>query len=344
MRRELTLGNRSIFSLTMQDQLRHTIQSGQQAILFLNRRGYASSVTCRSCGTTIKCPHCDVAMAYHKTDGMLHCHYCDATVRMPVQCPACASSSIRPVGIGTQKVEEELKRLFPDVRTLRMDSDTTRAQNAHQEMINAFRSRQAQVLIGTQMIAKGLDFPQVSLVGAVLADLSLTMPDYRAAERTFQLLVQVAGRSGRADVPGSVVIQTYQPDHYAISASVTQNYKLFFENEFLRRRRQLYPPFTIITRFLVEADERQAAMKTAEQLEEKTKNYFEQARIKKRLLFIRSDEAPIAFIENRFRAQVLMKLLQHPESQEALADLSGWTGQQENGVRIHLDINPASLA
>ncbi len=344
MRKELSLGNRSIFSAVLKERLRRAVKSGQQAILFLNRRGYASSVTCRSCGATVKCPRCDVAMAYHKSDGLLHCHYCGETVPLPRKCPVCGSESIRTVGIGTQKVEEEVKRLFPDVKTLRMDFDTTRTQNAHQEIINAFRSRQAQVLIGTQMIAKGLDFPQVSLVGAVLADLSLTMPDYRAAERTFQLLVQVAGRAGRANVPGSVVIQTYQPDHYAIAASVSQDYREFFENEFSRRRKQLYPPFTIIARFLVEADDGAAAKAAADQLAEKTKAFFETEKLQKRLLFLRSDEAPISYIDNRFRAQVLMKLLNHPESEKAMARLSEWSGQTEHHISISFEINPASLA
>lgn len=344
MRRELAMGNRSIFSGELKDRLRDTISAGQQAILFLNRRGYASSVTCRFCGTTIKCPHCDVAMAYHKSDGLLHCHYCGTEVQLPARCPECGSASIRSVGIGTQRVEEELHRLFPDVKTLRMDFDTTRAPNAHQEIINAFRARRAQILIGTQMIAKGLDFPQVSLVGAVLADLSLTMPDYRAAERTFQLLVQVAGRAGRAEIPGTVVIQTYQPEHYAIASSVTQNYRQFFENEFSRRRSQLYPPFTVIARFLVEAKDGQTARQTAADLEEKTKVYFKTMKYSRRLLFIRSDEAPISYIDSKFRAQVLMKLLNHPDSEKAMADLAGWSGQQENGTSVCFEINPASLA
>ena len=344
MRRELSMGNRSIFSVVLQEELQKTLQAGQQAILFLNRRGYAASVTCRSCGTTIKCPHCDVSMAYHKSDGLLHCHYCGTEMPPPVRCPNCGSSSIRSVGIGTQRVEEELHRLFPGVKTLRMDSDTTRGQNAHQEMINAFRAREAQVLIGTQMIAKGLDFPQVSLVGAILADLSLNMPDYRAAERTFQLLVQVAGRAGRAEVPGKVIIQTYQPDHYAVASSVTQDYRQFFENEFSRRRSQLYPPFTVIARFLVEAKDGMIAKEEANKLAEQTKAYFAEKKITKRLLFIRSDEAPISYIDNRFRAQVLMKLLKHPDSDRALADLSAWCSQNEGGTTVSFEINPASLA
>ena len=344
MRRELALGNRSIFSETLKEKLRRTVSAGQQAILFLNRRGYAPSVTCRLCGETVRCRRCDVAMAYHRSDGLLHCHYCGAEDPMPVRCPNCGSSSIRAVGIGTERVEEEVRKLCPGVRTIRMDMDTTQGKNAHQELINAFRSRQAQVLIGTQMVAKGLDFPQVTLVGAVLADLSLTMPDYRAAERTFQLLVQVAGRAGRAGEPGSVVIQTYQPDHYAVQASVSQDYRAYFENEFARRRQQLYPPFTVIARFLVEADDGATARRRAEELANRAKEYFEQEKLRKRLLFIRADEAPISYIDSRFRAQALMKLLSHPDSERALAEFAGWAGREDANVLINFEVNPPSLA
>ena len=344
MRGELTRGNRSIFSLELQRKLRQTLSSGQQAILFLNRRGYAPTVTCRQCGEAVKCRRCDVSMAYHRADGRLHCHYCGATDPLPASCPACGSASIRPVGAGTQKVEEELHKLFPQVRSLRMDMDTTQGHNAHQEIITAFRSRQAQVLIGTQMIAKGLDFPRVTLVGAILADLSLTMPDYRAAERTFQLLVQVAGRAGRAEDPGAVVIQTYQPDHYAIRAAVTQDYRSYFESEFARRRQQLYPPFTVIARFLAEAPSGEEALAAARAYEKRTTEYLEREGIRRRLLFIRTDEAPISYIENRHRAQVLMKLLNHPDTDRALAEMAGWAGNTENRAAVYFEVDPPSLA
>ena len=344
MRRELSLGNRSIFSLTLQKALKETLSSGQQAILFINRRGYSSSVSCLACGNTVKCRQCDVSMAYHRFDQRLHCHYCGASAPFPKVCPVCGSNAIKTIGVGTERVEEEVKRLFPNVRTLRMDMDTTRAHNAHSEIVNAFRSREAQVLIGTQMIAKGLDFPQVTLVGAVLSDLSLNMPDYRAAERTFQLLVQVAGRAGRAQMPGQVVIQTYQPEHYAIAASVSQDYRAYFEGEFARRRADLYPPFTLIARYLIESPSGTVSLDTALALKEKVVQYLNGSSLKKRLLLIRADESPIAFIEGRYRAQVLMKLLNHPDSDQILSHLQAWTGATDQGARITLEINPASLA
>ncbi len=346
MRKELQNGNRSIFSSLLYEKLKTCLANGQQAMLFINRRGYSPSVTCRMCGATIKCQQCDVSMAYHRSDNSLHCHYCGVQRPLPLQCPVCGSTSIRAVGVGTQKVEEELLKAFPDIKVIRMDLDTTRTKNAHYELLNAFRARQAQVLIGTQMIAKGLDFPQVTLVGAVLADLSLNLPDYRSAERTFQLLVQVAGRAGRANIPGEVVIQTYKPEHYAIRAAAIQDYRAYFEEEFSRRRARLYPPFTTIARFLCEGDDGASAMQGAEALSESVKQYFAQhPALKKRLLFMRTDEAPISFIQGRYRAQVLMKLLKHSDSETILSAFQSMTAMPlPNGVRACLEINPASLA
>ena len=248
MREELRKGNRGMFSGLFQQKLRACLEKGQQAMLFINRRGYASSVVCRKCGETVKCDRCDVSMTYHSVDQTLRCHYCGAARPLPKLCPACQSPYIRPMGIGTQKVEEELNRQFPGAGVIRMDVDTTAGKNAHFELVDRFRAGEAKILLGTQMIAKGLDFPQVTLVGAVLADLTLNFPDYRAPERTFQLLVQVAGRAGRGLEPGEVVIQTYQPEHYAVRAAAKQDYRAFFNEEFERRKAGLYPPFTMMAR------------------------------------------------------------------------------------------------
>ena len=266
MRAELRRGNHSMFSGLLQQKLEECIGAGRQAMLFINRRGYASSVNCRKCGETIRCSRCDVSMTYHSVDRTLRCHYCGEIRPMPALCPACQSPYIRPMGTGTQKVEEELNRRFPGAGVIRMDMDTTAGKNAHFELVDRFRARQAQILLGTQMIAKGLDFPQVTLVGAVMADMTLNFPDYRAPERTFQLLVQVAGRAGRGEKPGEVVIQTYQPDHYAIAGAATQDYRAFFNREFQRRKNDLYPPFTLMARFLCESLDMEAARRTAETL------------------------------------------------------------------------------
>lgn len=342
MRRELQMGNRSIFSGELTARLTEVIESGQQAILFMNRRGYAPGLTCRMCGQTVRCADCDVAMTYHRRDNTLRCHYCGRVIPAPEVCPDCGSQSIRPVGIGTERVEEEIRRLFPGTGVIRMDLDTTRGKDAHYEMINAFRAKQAQVLIGTQMIAKGLDFPSVTLVGVVLADVSLNLPDYRSAERTFQLLVQVAGRAGRAGLPGHVVIQTYKPDHYALQAAATQNYRAYFEDEFQRRRTQLYPPFTIIARFLTESRDQTEALETAKDLQRRVEALVEEQGLRRRLLVIRTDYAPIQYIDGMFRAQTFMKWLNHPDSERCLALLQSLTA--ERPCRIELDINPSTLA
>ena len=343
MRQELRMGNHGMFSGLLQQKLEQCIGEGHQAMLFINRRGYASSVNCRKCGETIKCSRCDVSMTYHSFDQTLRCHYCGEIRPMPKACPACGSAYIKPMGIGTQKVEEELNRRFPGAGVIRMDVDTTSGKNAHFELVDRFRAGQAKILLGTQMIAKGLDFPQVTLVGAVMADLTLNFPDYRAAERTYQLLVQVAGRAGRGEQPGEVVIQTYQPDHYAIQSAAKQDYRAYFNQEFGRRKSDLYPPFTMMARFLCEAKEMPAALATAESIKNRIIEEFSSSPLYRRIFFIRADEAPITRIQDRARAQVLMKLLNHPDTDKLLARFQEMAGENYP-AKVYLEINPASLA
>ncbi|MCR4887453.1 MAG: primosomal protein N' [Clostridiales bacterium] len=343
MREELRKGNRGMFSALLKEKLDACISAGQQAMLFINRRGYASSVNCRRCGETIKCSRCDVSMTYHSVDKTLRCHWCGEIRPMPKACPACQSPYIRPMGVGTQKVEEELNRLYPGAGVIRMDMDTTSGKNAHFDLVNRFRAGQAQILLGTQMIAKGLDFPQVTLVGAVMADMTLNFPDYRSPERTFQLLVQVAGRAGRGEKPGEVVIQTYQPEHYAIRAAAAQDYRAFFREEFQRRRQDLYPPFTMMARFLCESRSMDAAKAAAESIRDGIIREFGGSALEKRILFIRADEAPISRIQDRARAHVLMKLLNHPDTERLLERFQEMAGE-EHPAHVVLEINPASLA
>ena len=343
MRDELRRGNHGMFSGLLQQKLEACVSGGQQAMLFINRRGYASSVNCRKCGAVIKCSRCDVSMTYHSVDRTLRCHYCGEIRPMPGACPACGSTYIKPMGVGTQKVEEELNKRFPGAGVIRMDMDTTSGKNAHFDLVNRFRAGQARILLGTQMIAKGLDFPQVTLVGAVMADMTLNFPDYRAAERTFQLLVQVAGRAGRGEKPGEVVIQTYQPDHYAIRGAATQDYRAFFSREFERRKADLYPPFTLIVRFLCEADDMKAALQTAETIKSKVLAEFSATPLFRRVFYIRADEAPISRIQDKARAHVLMKLLNHPDTDRLLSRFLEMAGE-EYPARVQLEINPASLA
>ena len=344
MRQELRLGNKGIFSTALMQRMDDCIASGRQMMLFINRRGYAQFVNCRSCGEAIRCTQCDVTMTYHETDHRLHCHWCGASVPMPDKCPSCGSIYIRACGIGTQRVETEVKKRYPNVGVIRMDVDTTATKDAHAQLLSRFRAREAQVLIGTQMIAKGLDFPEVTLVGAILADTSLNMPDYRAPERTFQLLTQVAGRAGRADYPGQVVIQTYMPEHYAIRAAAAQDYRAFYRMEFDRRKKDLYPPFTMMARLLCTADNAEIAQAVSCQLLEKLNEFLaKNPTLRRRILFMRQDEAPLKFLRGRHRAQVLLKLLEHPDSRAAL-DYMQDLSQQAWPCDVLLEINPASMA
>ena len=344
MREELRLGNKGIFSQALMQRMDDCIHAGRQMMLFINRRGYAQFVNCRACGEAIRCSQCDVTMTYHETDHRLHCHWCGASIPMPDKCPSCGSLYIRACGIGTQRVEMEVKKRYPNVGVIRMDVDTTATKDAHAQLLSRFRAREAQVLIGTQMIAKGLDFPEVTLVGAVLADTSLNMPDYRAPERTFQLLTQVAGRAGRADYPGQVVIQTYMPEHYAIRAAAAQDYRAFYRMEFDRRKRDLYPPFTMMARLLCTAENAEIAQAVSSELLDKLSDFLQKnPALRRRILFMRQDDAPLKYLRGRHRAQVLIKLLEHPDSRAALEYMQELT-QQGWPCDVLLEINPASMA
>ncbi len=258
LRQELKEGNRSIFSRKLQELLADRLKKGEQSVLFLNRRGYAGFVSCRACGHVMKCPHCDVSLSEHagpmpvqgnisqargeSRTGRLVCHYCGYTEPKPQTCPQCGSKYINGFKAGTQQTEEKLRELFPQVRTLRMDADTTRTKESYERILSAFSNGEADVLIGTQMIVKGHDFPKVTLVGILAADLSLNVGDYRGGERTFQLLTQAVGRAGRGTLPGEAVIQTYQPDHYAVIRAAAQDYEGFYGEEILYREMMGYPP------------------------------------------------------------------------------------------------------
>ena len=241
MREELKNGNRSIISEALKEQIEKKLQSEEQIMLFLNRRGYAGFLSCRSCGHVIKCPHCDVSLSVHNYGRMI-CHYCGYEEKRPEVCPKCGSTFISTFGIGTQQVEQVVRKIFPHARVLRMDMDTTRTKNGHEKILSAFQNQEADILIGTQMIVKGHDFPNVTLVGILAADLSLYADDYKAGERTFQLLTQAAGRAGRGEKQGNVIIQTYDPKHYCIQASAKQDYQAFYEEEMSYRMLADYPP------------------------------------------------------------------------------------------------------
>lgn len=265
LRRELRDGNRSMFSRRLRDLLEARLAAGEQSILFLNRRGYAGFVSCRACGHVMKCPHCDVSLSEHR-GGRLICHYCGYEQAAVTVCPACGSSYILGFRAGTQQIEENLHRLFPQAGVLRMDADTTRKKDSYEAILSAFARGDADILVGTQMIVKGHDFPNVTLVGVLAADLSLHAGDYRAGERTFQLLTQAAGRAGRGKKPGEVVIQTYQPQHHSIRFAAAQDYRGFYEEEMQYRRLMGYPPAAHMLAVLVLSQEEEAGMKLAVRL------------------------------------------------------------------------------
>lgn len=273
LRQELREGNHSIFSRKLQELLNDRLMKKEQSILFLNRRGYAGFVSCRSCGQVMKCPHCDVSLSEHG-GGRLICHYCGYSESKPKSCPQCGSKYISGFRAGTQQVEEKLKEMFPEARTLRMDADTTRSKGSYEKILAAFANREADVLIGTQMIVKGHDFPRVTLVGVLAADLSLNVSDYRAGERTFQLLTQAVGRAGRGSMAGEAVIQTYQPEHYAVIRAAGQDYGGFYEEEIIYREMAGYPPVSHMLAVQIFSKEEETGNRLAGKLSAMVKEKF----------------------------------------------------------------------
>ena len=343
MRGEFERGNHSIFSARLASELRRCLDDGHQAMLFINRRGHSTFVSCRACGYVVKCDQCDVSMTWHQAENALRCHYCGKTLPPPTRCPKCGSKYIKYFGAGTQKVQEEVRRLFPDARVARMDVDTTREKDAHERILNRFRGGEANVLVGTQMIAKGLDFPNVALVGVVAADLSLNLPDYRSVERTFQLITQVAGRAGRADVPGRVVVQTYEPEHYGIRLAAAQDYRAFYTRESAHRRAALYPPFTAIARIIYSGRDAEAVQAAARDAEAKLGEYLDATGARGDTVQLGAMEAPIRMIRGDARWQVLLKLYFKADLEAVAARMQALADAASEGVRAELEVNPNNL-
>ena len=265
MREELKRGNRTMFSEALSEKIRDRLKKNEQIMLFLNRRGLVSSVSCRECGHVVKCPHCDVSLSLHR-DGRLTCHYCGYSQPNVSACPKCGSRYIRGFRVGTQSIEDELIKSFPGARVLRMDADTTKGKDGHREILEAFSNREADILLGTQMIVKGHDFSGVTLMGIMVADISLNVSDFRGGERTFQMLTQAAGRAGRGKIPGDVVIQTYQPENYSIVTAAAQDYDSFYKKEASYRRLMSYPPFSHLLSVQISSEDMAQAEGRAEQL------------------------------------------------------------------------------
>lgn len=343
MKKELAGGNKSIFSYRLQSKLRDRIEKGEQSILFLNRRGYSTFVFCRECGFVANCPHCDVSLTFHNNKQKLCCHYCDYQEDVVNRCPECGSKYIRFFGQGTQKVEEEVQTLFPGVEVLRLDTDTTSGLGKHKEILERFRKERVPILVGTQMLAKGLDFHDVTLVGVISADQLLNMPDFRSRERTFQLLTQVAGRAGRGAKQGDVVIQTYSPEDRAIVRASSQDYPAFFWEEISYRKQQSYPPFSHLIRVLIYHEKEERVMKAAHELADCLKISIS-AEEKETYHILGPAPAVLTKLKNEYRWQISIKG-KRPETLRKIAHAGVkefYNRSFSSGINLSIEVNPLS--
>ena len=329
--------NYSLFSTPMKQSIQTTIDKGEQVILLLNKRGYATYVQCQDCGEVLKCPHCDVTLTDHRSEHKLKCHYCEYMIDYPRVCPHCGSTHFKSIGYGTQKIEEEIEKLFPGAKVLRYDVDTTRQKNGHLKLLERFRNKEANILLGTQMIAKGLDFEDVTFVGVLNADLSLNVPDFRASERTFQLLCQVSGRSGRGQKQGHVIIQTYNPDHYAITCAAKHDYVSFFHQEMKYRQVAKYPPYCHMVSILIQSKQE----KWIHQVAMDVKNYLQTH--SHQTIILGPAKSTIYKMQDIYRERILVKFLNSKDIYEALNNINDYYNKQQKGkVRIVCDFNPYS--
>lgn len=342
MSNELIMGNDGMFSAKLEEELRNTLKKGEQAMIFLNRRGHSSFVMCRKCGYIAKCTDCDVSLTYHSVDNMLKCHYCGKRYKMLTNCPDCGSTNIRYGKLGTQRVVEEIHRLFPDVKVLRMDNETTTTKTAYLDILGAFAAKEAQVLVGTQMIAKGHDFPDVTLVGILDADMSLYHQDYRSNERTFQLVTQVAGRAGRSDKGGKVILQTYAPNHYVYRFAAKYDYKGFFEKENNVRQTTNFPPYTTIIRVLMTSEDEDKVIEAAKKIYRELLSYA-QANADD-FLYIQAMKSPMGRIQNKYRYQIIARIRRRRED-EIIAKFYGVIDANKfRQVSVFAEINPQNMA
>ncbi|MFJ8454273.1 primosomal protein N' [Bacillus paramycoides] len=339
MREELRDGNRSMFSKALHEKIADRLEKKEQMVLFLNRRGHSTFVMCRDCGYVVQCPHCDISLTYHKMNHRLKCHYCSYEEKMPTECPACNSTYIRFFGTGTQKVEEEITKLFPEARVIRMDVDTTSRKGMHEKLLKAFGEERADILLGTQMIAKGLDFPKVTLVGVLTADTMLHLPDFRASEKTYQLLTQVSGRAGRHELPGEVVIQTYTPEHYSVELAKNQQYDVFFEQEMQMRRMRQYPPYYYVILVTVSHPELLKAVQVTEKIVGHLRMHCSQ-----QTMVLGPVASAIPRIKDRYRYQCMIKYKREPNLKNVLKMVNEhYQAEMQKELQISIDFNPTML-
>ena len=339
MRQEfLETRKQETFSRKLMEALAARLENGEQTIVLLNRRGFSSFVACRACGERVQCMNCSLTLTYHKRDRRLLCHYCGYAEKVPNQCPKCTSEHIYFLGMGSEKVEEELHRAFPTARIARLDRDTVTGKRQYETILNDFREGHYDILVGTQMIAKGHDIPNVTLVGVVSADVGLGMPDFRAAERTFQLLTQVAGRAGRGNIPGIVLVQTINPDHYAVRMAAMQDYAAFYAKELNFRRMMLYPPFSAMANVLVRSEKQEMAMRMSSELGILLNPPPEKLRI------MGPAEAPVPRLKNEYRYQFLVKASSRKALNELLQSVKKYAADHKWGpTALVVDVDPLTL-
>ena len=340
LKEELANGNRSMLSLELYSQIEENIKNKKQTILFLNRRGYSTFIMCRNCGYTVKCKNCNISMTYHSYENKLKCHYCGNEEKLVTVCPECHSDKIRYFGTGTQKLEQEIHKQFPNASIIRMDVDTVTKKNSHEEILNKFKNENIDILIGTQMVVKGHHFPNVTLVGVIAADSSLNIDDYRASERTFQILTQVAGRAGRENLPGKVIIQTYNPSEFSIQCAKKQNYDLFFETEIAIRKQLKYPPFCDIIVIGFNSEKEEDIKRTSNIIYQ----YLSTSLDKTKFVIFKPMPSPIDKIQNKYRWRIIIKGRMNEEANKVFNScLKEIYKTNLKTTRITIDVNPNNM-
>ena len=336
MKSEIKKGN-SMFSSLLLDKIKDRLEKKEQVMLLLNRRGYSNYLTCQNCGYTFKCPNCDITLTYHKSSGMLRCHYCGYAQNKTDVCPSCGDDAIRQIGVGTERLEDNILGVFKDAKVLRMDADTTSKKGAHHKIINEFNSGAYDILVGTQMIAKGLNFPNVTLVGVINADSSLNIPNFRSSERTFSLIDQVTGRAGRENKEGEAIVQTFNPDHYSIVCASNHDYKTFFAKEMFIRKKLNYPPYCFITLIKISSKDFNYGIGEAKKISEFLKRSLSVA-----TTILGPSIANILRINNNYNFQVILKYKQDDKLYKALNELLKiYEGNSK--IKVEFDFNPINL-
>ncbi len=341
LREELANGNKTMISRSLYEKIQKNLKNKHQTILFLNRRGFSTFIMCRDCGHTVKCKNCNITLTYHMKENKLKCHYCGYEQENVTVCPECGSHKIKYFGTGTQKLEAQIQKIFPEATTIRMDVDTVSKKNSHEEILNRFKEKNVDILIGTQMVVKGHHFPNVTLVGVIAADGSLNIDDYRASEKTFQILTQVAGRAGRENLEGSVVIQTYNPDHFSIECAKKQDYDEFYQIEQNLRKQLKYPPFCDIIVVGISGEKEEEVKQVSQDVYVKLKE--KNTKVETDLVLYSPRPAPIDKIKNKYRYRLIMKGTFNDIVNNMIQEVLEEVYKTGNKTRIVVDVNPSSM-